>query len=210
MKLITRTILTIILAIGAIIGLQSFQEKELSYFEYNSSSYCYQTPEGPVIDWDNDLKLKQSDFKATSKGTPGFAVATTASAFGFSIVDEDGEISGNIYVRFYCDRSWWNPDYKNSEILDDVLKHEQLHFDICELYGRKLYKEIIILRNSGRLNNKHINRLYTKIEKQYSDFQDKYDEETNHSINRKEQSKWNKRIKIELAQLSIYSDYRSF
>ncbi len=175
-----------------------------------SSNNCYQSPEGLVIDWDKDVKLKQVNFKAISKGSPGFAVATTASAFGFSIVDDNGDISGEIYVRFFCEKSWWNPEYKNSEVVDDVLEHEQLHFDICELFGRKLYKEIIVLQNSNRLNEKYINRLYDRIEKEYSAYQDKYDEETNHSINRTEQANWNRKIKKELARLSIYSDYNSF
>ena len=162
------------------------------------------------IDWDKNIKLKQSDFKANSKESAGFAVASTASAFGFSITDNNGEITGNIYVRFYPYKSYWNPEYRNSEVRTDVLEHEQLHFDICELYGRKLYKEIINLRDSGKLDDKHMDILYSRIERQYSKYQDKYDEETNHSINRTEQAKWNKLIKRELNQLSKYSNYNTF
>ena len=205
-----RPLLTYLFVISTTLSLLSFHSPHSIRYLQNTPDNCYQTPEGSVIDWDKWIKLNQSNFKASSKGSPGFAVATTASAFGFSIVDNNGSISGNIYVRFYCEKSWWNPEYKDSDILDDILEHEQLHFDICELYGRKLYKEIIILRNSGRLTEKYIDRLYDKIEKQYSDYQDKYDKETNHSIDRTEQAKWNRRIKKELAQLSIYSDYHSF
>ena len=86
------------------------------------NSSCHQTEQGPVIDWTSSYKLKYDDFKANSKGSPGFAIATTSSAFGYSITDRGGEISGSIYVRFYCKESWWNPDFR----LDEVLEHEQL------------------------------------------------------------------------------------
>jgi len=170
------------------------------------TSSCYQTEQGPVINWNKDVKLKYADFKATSKGSPGFAVASTSSAFGYSITDRGGEISGSIYVRFYCEESWWNPDF----MLDEVLEHEQLHFDICELFGRKLYKEVLELRNSGKISKRSIDRIQSKYEKQYSDYQDLYDKETDHSTNGDEQRKWNKKIKRELNELSDYSDYHSF
>ena len=167
---------------------------------------CYETEQGPVIDWRNDYKLKYSDFKASSKGSPGFAVATTSSAFGYSITDRGGVISGSIYVRFYCEESWWNPDF----MLDEVLEHEQLHFDICELFGRKLYKEVWSLRNRDKLNKRNIQRLQSEFEKQYADYQDLYDKETDHSTNGNEQRKWNKKIKRELNELSDYTDYHIF
>ena len=91
-----------------------------------------------------------------------------------------------------------------------MLAHEQLHFDICELFGRKLYKEILVLRDSGKLNNRTIKRLHSKLKKQYSNYQDKYDNETEHSINQVEQLKWNSRICKELESMTMYSDYHSF
>ena len=177
-----------------------------SQIKDGDQSSCHQTAQGPVIDWNKDIKLKYTDFKATSKDGPGFAVATTSSAFGYSIIDRGGEISGSIYVRFYCEESWWNPDF----MLDEVLEHEQLHFDICELFGRKLYKEVLELRKSGKINKWSIDKIQSKYEKQYSDYQDLYDKETDHSTNGDEQRKWNKKIKKELNELSDYSDYQHF
>lgn len=171
-----------------------------------NNSPCHQTEQGPVIDWQNNYKLKYEDFKAGSKASPGFAVATTSSAFGYSITDRGGEISGSIYVRFYCEESWWNPDFR----LDEVLEHEQLHFDICELFGRKLYKEVLALRDNGKLSKRSIKHIESKLEKQYSDYQDLYDKETDHSTNGGEQRKWNKKIKLELAALAPFANYQHF
>ena len=171
----------------------------------DNSSY-HLTSEGTIIEWGSNVKLKYSDFQADKKRSPGFAVATTASAFGYRINDTGGEISGSVFVVFYCNKSWWNRDY----LLEEVLEHEQLHFDICELYGRKLYKEIIALRKSNRLSIKNINKVYSKLDKQYSNYQDKYDEDTDHSTNVDQQRLWNKKVKKQLAAMSRYSNYYKF
>ena len=210
----SKSLILFLLATGIALIFAAFQagdkkqitNKFASQIIDGDKSSCHQTEQGPVIDWHRDVKLNYADFKATSKGSPGFAVATTSSAFGYSITDRGGEISGSIYVRFYCEKSWWNPDF----ILDEVLEHEQLHFDICELFGRKLYKEVLELREEGKLNKRTIQRLQSKFEKQYSDYQDLYDKETDHSTKGDEQRKWNKKVKRELADLSDYSDYHSF
>lgn len=172
----------------------------------DNNSSCRSSKDGPVIDWKSDVKLKYSDFKADEKGSPGFAVATTSSAFGYSITDYGGEISGSVFVVFYCDKSWWNPDF----MLNEVLEHEQLHFDICELFGRKLYQEILKLRSTNRLSIHNINKAYSKLDKQYSSYQDKYDQETDHSTNGHQQRIWNKKVKRQLAAMSSYSNYKNF
>ncbi len=206
--------LLILLSAGSVLLLSAFLIEGNDQFinqlslpvEVEDNSSCHMTSEGPAIEWQSDVKLKYSDFKANKKGSPGFAVATTASAFGYNLTDDGGKISGNVFVVFYCDKSWWNPDY----ILNEVLEHEQLHFDICELFGRKLYQEIISLRNSNRLSIHNINRVYSKLENQYSKYQDRYDEETDHSTNGQQQRLWNKKVKRQLASMSSYSNYNRF
>jgi hypothetical protein len=169
-------------------------------------SPCHPTAQGPVIDWRSDYKLKYRDFKAATRSSPGFAVATTSSAFGYSITDRGGEVSGSIYVRFYCEESWWNPDFR----LDEVLEHEQLHFDICELFGRKFYKAVLTLRDNGNLNHRSMKRLKSEFEKQYDAWQGQYDSETDHGTKGDEQRKWNQKIKRRLDELSEYADYSAF
>ncbi len=182
----------------------------LAHNEDANSSKRKEVNDKNIIPWDNNRKLKQTDFRAKRKKVSGFAVATTASAFGYSITDNDGEITGNIYVQFYCKDSWWNPEFKNDENRGEILIHEQLHFDICELYGRKLFKEVLRLRRHGDLDFDSITKLSERLENEHSEYQDKYDHETNHSINTVEQKKWNKRIKKQLEEFEEYSNYSSF
>ena len=175
----------------------------------NGSKYI-KTEDGPAINWTEDLKLTQSDFKATRKGSKAHTAATTSSSFGYDITIENGKINGHIYVRFYCNSSWWNPESLNSKKSEEILQHEQLHFDICELYGRKMFKEILKLKKSNKLNGETLNRMYSQLENEYQKYQNRYDGETNHSLNTKNQKRWNKRIKNDLVKTQTYADYHNF
>lgn len=162
------------------------------------------------IKWSENVKLVQSDFKSKKKHLGINTAAITATSFGFEITNINGSITGSIYVEFFSSDSWWNPKMRNIENKDFILKHEQLHFDICELYGRKLYKEILKLKKKNSLNSKTIEKLYKNIEKEYKKFQDKYDAETNHSINKTAQLRWNELIDKKLNEYKKYKNYHSF
>ena len=211
MRNFSKLLFVTLLSAGLLFFLGAFRPTDTvsvsdSYITDGEQSPCHQTDRGPVIDWRSDYKLRYEDFKGDPKGNPAYAVATTSSAFGYSITDRGGEISGSIYVRFYCEESWWNPDYRTEE----VREHEQLHFDICEVFGRKFYKAVLVLRDSGNLNSRSMRRIKSKFEKQYDDCQLLYDSETDHGTKEEEQSAWNQKIKRELDELSDFADYASF
>ncbi|MAZ93466.1 MAG: hypothetical protein CMF58_03530 [Lentimicrobiaceae bacterium] len=168
------------------------------------------TDDGPAINWTEDRKLTQSDFKATQKGYKAHTAAITSSSFGYDISIQNGEVNGHIYVRFYCNSSWWNPKSLESDRSEEILQHEQLHFDICELYGRKMYKEILTLKKLNKLNQKNLNRMYSKLEKEYQKYQNRYDKETDHSLNSKSQKRWNARVQDDIVRSQTYADYYTF
>jgi multimeric flavodoxin WrbA len=150
--------------------------------------------------------LKWEDFKAKNKPGGGFAVATSTCGFGYDGIIKGDEISVNVYVRFYCNESWHHNNYK----LSDVLKHEQLHFDICELYGRILYKNIMLMRKKGQLNERNLKKVLNELMVEYDETQDRYDDETNHSTDGLKQQKWNKKIANALHEFAKYANYKEF
>ena len=99
--------------------------------------FCIQNDES-VLSWDASYKLSWSDFKA-KPNTNSSAVAITASGiiFGFSIKQTDKNkvvsFTTDVYAHFYPEQSW----YKMKRANNHILQHEQLHFDITELYARK-------------------------------------------------------------------------
>lgn len=149
--------------------------------------------------WSSDFRLSWRDFKGT---IPPDAVpaATTASGISYkysaNLLHHEVELDYLVNAYFYPNESWYKPD-----VCDDlILSHEQLHFDISELYARKM--RLILSRTSFTENVKvEVRKIYKEILKELSDFQDKYDWETNFSRNTKAQLEWNARISEALSKI---------
>ncbi|RXJ50550.1 DUF922 domain-containing protein [Gelidibacter gilvus] len=158
-----------------------------------------------VLEWQENVQLKWSDFKGQPKDL-GDIVAITSSgiSFRFSIKENNHTVTGfdtQVKAHFYPKRSWVH----KKKASDHILAHEQLHFDITELYVRKFKKEIIHLDISKNIK-RDLNNTYERINKDMSAMQKTYDTETNYSRNVIAQSAWKKKIDD---ALTIYSDYKN-
>jgi len=146
-----------------------------------------------TISWKAIERLSWENFKGDVP-TNVRAAATTASGityrFSTSGTRDHMEVDFKVDTHFYPNKSWYQP-----ELCDEViLSHEQLHFDISELYARKL-KERLNQANYNRKNVKvKVKVIYRKINEELNDFQNQYDSETNFSRNREQQFKWNEKI----------------
>ena len=153
-----------------------------------------------VIIWNKDRKLVWSDYKG--KPQKRFVAASTVYSLGRKVLKkEDGTIVARIQAYFYCEDSWKKDDWIN----DDVLAHEQKHFDIVELFSRKMRKQItgMTFLNFSDAEKK-VDAMYGLYNEQMDKFQDQYDEETDGSMNGDAQRKWNKNIMAEIEALADY------
>ena len=146
-----------------------------------------------AILWHPELRLSWANFRAEPiKGSKVAATTASGLSYQFSTTEEDGkyELDYTVNTFFYPDRSWYQP-----KICDDViLSHEQLHFDISELFARKMRK--IMDTTSFTKNVKaEVKAIYRQINKELSEFQQVYDNETNYSRNIEQQLSWNQKIK---------------
>ncbi|MGJ8593336.1 MAG: DUF922 domain-containing protein [Aquaticitalea sp.] len=156
-----------------------------------------------VISWRDDLKLTWTDFKGPPKAHK-YAVAVTASGitFEFSVKELNAEIISfdtKVEAHFYPDKSW----YIKKEGTPQILAHEQLHFDITELYARKFRQQIAQLKVNGKLKTQ-LRELHLNINKELALAQNLYDQETDNSVNRDFQAKWVLYVEQELAKLEAY------
>ena len=156
-----------------------------------------------VILWQEGQSLNWSDFK-NKPDVNNTAVAITASGitFQFSIRQTDTQVidfSTEVHAHFYPNSSWYKPKKVDSH----VLEHEQLHFDITELHARKFRQRINALAPSKNLKFQ-LNSIHTEIKKELKAFQNKYDAETNFSINKEAQAKWKNYVAQELKALYVY------
>jgi len=152
-----------------------------------------------TIPWQQGQKLKWSDFRGK---VPPDAVpaATTASGISYkysaNLLHHEVELDFEVNAYFYPEESWYKPAVCDTFILG----HEQLHFDISELFARKMRGR---LRNTTFSENvkQEVRDIYQETLKELEAMQDRYDWETNFSRNREAQLRWNARIK-EALQLS--------
>lgn len=109
----------------------------------------------------------------------------------------DGKVNNVEVVSFFdCSRSWFD----KSHLDNDILEHEQIHFDITELIARRLRKKIHLYSKAmspSSLQLEYKSSLYS-----LNDIQEKYDSETDHGRLYKKQVEWKERIQKELIDLS--------
>lgn len=162
----------------------------------------FQTGEA-VISWEDDYKLSWSDFKGKPKPNSG-AVAETASgiSFGFSVKELNSNVvsyTAEVHAYFSVEKSWFHKDKAS----DYILNHEQLHFDITELFARKFRKEIAQQKVSNDIKAK-LKVIYKKHVTDLGTMQKRYDAETDHSKKIDAQQRWQLFIKKELDKLSKF------
>ena len=81
----------------------------------------------------------------------------------------------------------------------------QLHFDIAELFARKMRKEIALVRLKNKVVKENdYRRIHKFLFKQYLIFQNKYDLETKYSKKVDIQKEWVDKIAMELQLLKNY------
>lgn len=146
-----------------------------------------------AIPWSAVNKLQWTDFKGTPpRGTD--AAATTASGVSYSFsanTDQQGNavVDYQVMAYFYPNESWYKPSLSS----DLILGHEQLHFDLAELYARKMRDRLSKMKFTKNVK-KEIRQVYKETIKALQDHQKKYDRETNFSRNKSQQLLWVKKI----------------
>lgn len=88
----------------------------------------------------------------------------------------------------------------------NLLQHEQLHFDILEIYARKIRKKLLYLYSKDdEIDMELFNLFFNNFMKEYIVFDENYDIETGHSIYNDVQESWNNKIALMLKNTEEYS-----
>lgn len=160
---------------------------------------------GQRIVWKEDVKLKWSNFKSKINNQRGNnVVAYTNCGWVYSVVkstNPKSPVKITIETVFNEDKSWKDVKHIN----DYVLAHEQKHFDIAEVFARKLRKEVYEKIKTSGDYNKYFQSIYNKILNDYRKFQVSYDKDTKNGIDEEKQAEYNRIIAEELENLKSYS-----
>jgi len=152
-----------------------------------------------AIQW-STKRLTWEDYLAKPAATDD-AAAITSTGVGIEYHVRNNELSYKITCMFSKTRSWGR--YKS----EYILKHEQGHFDITEIYARKLYKEMSEYEFNPKTFRSDLDGIYRNVMKEKEDYQNLYDHETDYSRDKKKQAEWLERIAVELKDLADYADY---
>ncbi|MGJ8666431.1 MAG: DUF922 domain-containing protein [Patiriisocius sp.] len=155
------------------------------------------------IEWREGERLTWADFKGVPENVAGFVASTNSGiSFSYGMQSTNGvmEITYDINTYFYPEASWYKIESANNHILS----HEQGHFDISELFARKLRRQFEALDKDETFKEK-ARKIYRENEKIRVAFQNEFDKETDHSKNISEEKKWEAYI---AEQLKEYNDWR--
>ena len=159
---------------------------------------------GQKIFWKEGEKLTWDNFKSpvNRKNNPDVA-AYTNCGWEYSVVkssDSKAPVKIEIKTLFNEDKSWKD----SKKINDEVLQHEQKHFDIAEIFVRRFRKAVTErVRTSGDYD-RLFKSIYNDISNGYKNFQMAYDKDTRHGMNKEKQAEYNAAISQELENLKSY------
>lgn len=151
------------------------------------------------IAWKASRRLTWDDFKAKADNVDPLH-ALTATNIDMKAKCENGELKVKVASVFSPKESW----SKNKKS-DKLLYHEQLHFDITEIYARRLRRELSNLKgacDNPELINKVTDRVFDEWKKQ----EDLYDKETNHGLEPEKMKLWTLKVDSELKMLDAFQE----
>jgi hypothetical protein len=156
-----------------------------------------QAADHSLLEWNEFYSLSWEDFEGSpsteSIGDAGTAVRIKAKPFYIK-----KQVHYDVIAYFDRKKSWVRG---KSEAL---LAHERLHFDIAELYARKIRKKIAELQANDVNDIQTFNAAIREILEESNEADQRYDLETLHGALQKKQSMWEKRVKEELQGLKDY------
>lgn len=179
-------------------GRPSFELKDPGTAVINDSAMLLVSRD--MIPWATEKRLVWDDFLCEPKvGTD--AVASTSTSLGIAYQLDGGELKYHITCYFNKEKSWglMKTDY--------ILAHEQGHFDITEIFARRLNEALQNYQFNRKTFKKDIGQIYQAIVSQKEEYQKTYDAQTDHSRNRKVQYDWLEKIDTLLGETAPYSNY---
>lgn len=151
--------------------------------------------------WNEDQRLTWDDFQ----GMPDYNISDVSALTSSGIIHykgcENGKIIYKVMAYFQKDQSWVKP----VAYTDYHLAHEQLHFDITELYARKL-RQALAQRDFRCDEEAAFDSFVRDYLMMWQKAQIDYDLNTHHSMKPEQQQEWQHLVAFEL---SLYPHFRN-
>lgn len=142
----------------------------------------------PKIYWHADSLLTWNDFKGPIDASSSFSAVTHyGTSYYYQWHQHLGKYTFTFTTKSYVEpnRSWTKVEKQTPELL----RHEQLHFDIAEFFARQL----LVALNAGAYTTAfeaEIKQVYADVTIKRQAMEELYDSQTNHSRNKLMQAQW--------------------
>ena len=156
-----------------------------------------------LLPWSAKRRLVIADFLGRPPAGDPLA-SSTSSNINADAKCRDFVFSSTAQATFDPNTSWFRNPKLASEAL---LRHEQLHFDITEVYARLMRQKLALFAakaDCAKLQpafNNTTKGVYGLWDKE----QNRYDQETGHGLNAARQALWEKQTQTRLAQLQTFA-----
>ncbi|MCE7991067.1 MAG: hypothetical protein HEP71_03770 [Roseivirga sp.] len=152
--------------------------------------------EPEVVEWKEGRLLTWEDYRLRVFKSNKGQLAITSVRHSVRGYLNDDIPDFEVKVLFVKDDSW-TTDKTDSELL----AHERLHFDIGELFRRRIVKRINGLRKQGEKQKAIYRYVIRKELSEFRIFSKSYDKATRHGSLPEEQQKWQKDVWEQLKRL---------
>lgn len=144
-----------------------------------------------AIEWNEFYELRWDDFAGKRPGDAAGDAGTVVQIKARPFLIKD-KVHYDVYALFVKEKSW------AEAYTAPLLAHEQLHFDIAELYARKIRKKISELQAENVKDVDAYNLSIQELLQESNEIDMQYDVETLHGAMVEKQKEWTERVNAEL------------
>lgn len=161
-----------------------------------------------VLYWDENVLLSWEDFKINFDLD---IVHHAQSATGIYSFWECNDNHYEFIVGCVFDRTkswvkyWVKFDRKNTS---QLLNHEQTHFDLTEVYARKIRYALSTVPDPCRKSQSEMKAIVNKLLEEFKTEEKRYDSATKHGRDTDKQLLWDKNVYRMLEMLDQYKEYK--
>jgi hypothetical protein len=170
-----------------------------------SSSLQKQVAEDGLLVWSAKDPPSWKDFRGPAKrGTT--TAAQTESGVTYLIQCRQSRLAFAVLATFSPKTSWVRPDIPGNSVASrQSLRHERTHFDITELFARRLRRALAGAERVCPGREDEVRRLFDRLAEDSGDEQKRYDHDSAHGMAREAQSRWERNVRASLDSLERYA-----
>ena len=157
---------------------------------------------GGTLHWSASRPLALADFKGRPRPAEAHAALTSATIVA-QVACKSGQFTGHVQAAFDPTTSWWRDP---ATMTPKLLRHEQLHFDITEVYARRLRQKLAAVRVPCAQLGSSFERLSKSVYAEWEKAEEQYDRDTNHGLKPEQQTQWEAQVQQQLAELAEFAD----